>query len=188
MKKIVTYAFVLILGLLFTATSFLCFSASEDIGNDHTKEFAIYSDLSNLTSLKDVKVYLDDNKLSYEIEDGKLSLTEYKNVMFIINSDNVNGNIKSDKDMEKFILLNNPNYEEVSVKTIYSEDGVTEQLYIDGSFARYSKIGDNYYINPTFLSKLFSRILISLATFCFVVVIISLFINIVCFIKNKTNN
>ena len=81
----------LILGLcsLFLFISFT--TTADGPGVDYTKEYAMYLDIKEMSSLEDVEAYLDNLNISYDINESKLTLPDYDSIEYVIKTDNSSG-------------------------------------------------------------------------------------------------
>ena len=78
----------LLLGLcsLFLFISFT--TTADGLGVDYTKEYTMYLDIKEMSSLEDVESYLDNLNISYDINESKLTLPDYDSIEYVIKTDN----------------------------------------------------------------------------------------------------
>ena len=145
----------LILGLC-SLLLFISFTTTVDgYGTDYTKEYSMYLDIKEMSSLEDVESYLDNLNISYDIDESKLTLQDYESIEYMINTDNSSGYLLHSKLMHNLSRLDERDTDIVTVKKETINNETTELIYLEDNGLTYTKIADKYYIEPTIIYIIF---------------------------------
>lgn len=159
----------LILGLC-SLFLFISFTTTVDgPGVDYTKEYAMYLDIKEMSSLEDVEAYLDNLNISYDINESKLTLPDYDSIEYVIKTDNSSGYLLHSNLMHNLTRLDERDTDIVTVKKETINNEITELIYLETNGLTYTKIADKYYIEPTIIYV----ILIIVSFFSFVILLTS---------------
>ncbi len=138
-------------------------------GIDYTTEYAIYQDISNMSSLEDVEAYLNDKSISYDIKESKLVLPDYDDIEYIILPDGSSGYIKHSKLHHNLSRLDERDADIVTVKKELINNKTVETIYLEDNGLTYTKIANKYYIEPSFIYA----IIIIISFFAYHILLIS---------------
>lgn len=157
----------LILGLcsLFLLISFT--TTVDGYGIDYTEEYSMYLDINEMSSLEDVEAYLDNLNISYDINESKLTLQDYENIEYVINTDNSSGYLQHSNLMHNLRRLDERDLDIVTVKKETINNETTELIYLETNVLTYTKIANKYYIEPTIIYV----ILIIVSFFSFIILL-----------------
>ncbi|MBR6689062.1 MAG: hypothetical protein IKL68_03515 [Clostridia bacterium] len=157
----------LLLGLC-SLILFISFTATVDgPGVDYTKEFGMYLDIKEMTSLEEVETYLDNLNVSYDINESKLTLPDYGNIEYVINTDNSSGYLLHSTLMHNLNRLDERDLDIVTVKKETIDNEIIELIYLEDNGLTYTKIANKYYIEPTIIYL----ILIPISFFSFIILL-----------------
>ena len=159
----------LILGLC-SLFLFISFTTTVDgPGVDYTKEYTMYLDIKEMSSLEDVESYLDNQNISYNINESKLTLPDYDSIEYVIKTDNSSGYLLHSNLMHNLSRLDERDADIVTVKKETINNEITELIYLETNGLTYTKIADKYYIEPTIIYV----ILIIVSFFSFIILLTS---------------
>ena len=157
----------LILGLC-SLLLFISFTTTANgYGVDYTKEFHMYLDIKEMTSLEEVESYLSNLNISYDIDESTLTLPTYDNIEYVINTDNSSGYLLHSTLMHNLNRLDERDLDIVTVKKETLDNETTELIYLEDNGLTYTKIANKYYIEPTIIYV----ILIPVSFFSFIILL-----------------
>lgn len=135
-----------------------------DYGANYTEEYTVYKDIKTMNTVDEVKTYLKEKKLEYEISDNLLTIYKFDYVECKIVNENLQ--LVKSSHMEKFEELDTHNTSTITTKGVLKDNEIVEK-YSSFAFHDFIKIDNNYYIRPTLLCLIHSVILGSITWILF---------------------
>ena len=136
----------------------------QSIGTDYTKEYNIYKEIKDITSLDELRETLQNKKVKYTISSHNLSLSDYKNISFSRQITDNSWKINSNKVMENFTKLDSEDLSIVIISGELHEGKFVEKISISNNGYTFTKLNDNYYYKQdSFIYTVCSSLCISLS-------------------------
>ena len=158
---------------LFSLLTYITFSGLIDSpGFDYTEEYTLYQDVGKLASIKDVEDYLCAKDIQYKIKESKLVLPDYDDIEYFILSDNHSGYIKHSNLHRNLSRLDERDLDIVTIKKELINNETQEIIYLEDNGLTYTKIANNYYIEPTWIYT----VIIIVSFFSYIILLPSMFI------------
>lgn len=143
--------FALFIGIISLIGCIFYCKLLETPGIDYTASYELYNELKELTLISDVEHYLDNKNVSYEIDENRLVVMDYNSVEYIINPDNKTGYIVHSNIMHNLSKLDERNLDIIYIKKEIIDEKTLETVCLNESGFIYTKINNNYYIEPTII-------------------------------------
>ncbi len=124
----------------------LLHSAAMIYGIDYTDEYNVFKRVKSLSTVSDVRMYLQNLKLEYTVTGNSITLKEYKHVSFSVNSDNT-CKINADVYMNNFERLDNEDLSVAQINGILVNDNISETITIEQEDKIYSRKNNHYYVS-----------------------------------------
>lgn len=183
MKRIIILSITFIVSCTLLIGTIIFYNSN---GFDYTDEYEIYKSVCDKTTVQDVTDELEKSKANYTISNLKLTVDDYKNISFYLDT---NGycTVCENKLMEGFKILDKKDLGKITVEGIYNKSTESYQK-VYSYFPSYKAVLANG--KYTGFSKIMINVFLTIITFLVLAIIIitSLLAYYICNkIKNSKN-
>ena len=111
----------------------------------YSYEYSIYLELKGITNVDEVREQLQTLKLEYTLQNNKLTLDNYQNIVFDVLDDKTCA-IASNTTMSNFEMMDSGTIVDMTFDGLLEYDGIQETITLKDGEYTYIKRSNNYFI------------------------------------------